>query len=300
MANEDNHEVLTRYLLGDLPEQERESFEERYFVDDAVWQALNAAEHDLIDQYVRGSLAQPQRDQFESYYLESPRNREKLEFARTLLSSELRTEAIVASPAARSRWWELPGFFGGSWRPALRMTLAAAAVAAAVAVLFLVFQHQKRQQEEANHKAAPGSGTEVAHSAPTPVPTNPEDTNAHIARELSSVAVTLTPGMVRDASGNNHVHRLMITDATESVLLHLEMEEDAYPRYDAEVRTAEGKVIKHLDGLKGRTVRNNGHTVAVKLPAQSLAKGDYIVKLTGRTASGGAEDVDSYTFSVIR
>jgi len=301
LANDDNHEVLTRYLLGDLPELERESLEEKYFLNDGVWEALNAAEQDLIDLYVRDGLPQRQKEQFESYFLESPRNRAKLEFARTLLSYDLRMP-VVAEAAEKPRWRGLTGFFGGSWRPAFNMAPAAGAVAAAVVIILLVIHHQKLK-DEARQKSLP-QGVQQAQSQPTPFATSPEktpdETTAHIGHELATVAIVLTPGMVRDTSGNNQIHRLMITDATETVLLHLDMEEDAYPHYEVEIRTAEGKVIKHLDGLKGRSSHNSGHIVIVKLLAQSLVKGDYIVKLSGRAATGEAQDVDSYTFSVIR
>jgi anti-sigma factor RsiW len=79
-----DHETMTRYLLGLLPEAEAEVCDEMSIIDDEFAAHLQAAEDDLIDAYVRGELAGHERAQFESYYLASPRRREKVNFARAL------------------------------------------------------------------------------------------------------------------------------------------------------------------------------------------------------------------------
>ena len=80
----DNEKILTDYLLGDLPDEERERLEARYFVDDQSYQELRAAERDLMDRYVRNDLTATERERFESYFLSSGGRRERLAFARAL------------------------------------------------------------------------------------------------------------------------------------------------------------------------------------------------------------------------
>ena len=50
-----------RYLLGELPEAERDVFEEEYFSRDETLGALEAAEDDLIDAYCRDALSPEHR-----------------------------------------------------------------------------------------------------------------------------------------------------------------------------------------------------------------------------------------------
>ena len=75
---------LTRYLLGELTEEEQEKIEERAFRDRRYLLEIEALECDLIDDYVRGALSEGQRRQFEERFLASAERRRKLQFARAL------------------------------------------------------------------------------------------------------------------------------------------------------------------------------------------------------------------------
>lgn len=77
-------EVLVRYLLGDLGQEEQAEVEDRAFVDREILQRILAAESDLIDEYVRGELQESARLQFESRFLASAARRRKVEFAKAL------------------------------------------------------------------------------------------------------------------------------------------------------------------------------------------------------------------------
>ncbi len=79
---EDNHQVITKYLLGSLAEAEAERLDELSFTDDAFAQALKSAEKELVDSYARGELKDEALEKFESYYLASPFRRQKAEFAK--------------------------------------------------------------------------------------------------------------------------------------------------------------------------------------------------------------------------
>src|SRR5688572_18920006 len=74
-------EVIMSYLLGSLPEDEAERFDELSFTDDEFAESLQAAEKDLIDAYVQDELKDAELERFKSYYLASPVRREKVKFA---------------------------------------------------------------------------------------------------------------------------------------------------------------------------------------------------------------------------
>jgi len=75
---------LTRYLLGELTEEEQVEIEERAFRDRRYLLEIEAVECDLIDDYVRGALSEVERRQFEERFLASEKRRRKLEFAKSL------------------------------------------------------------------------------------------------------------------------------------------------------------------------------------------------------------------------
>jgi flagellar motility protein MotE (MotC chaperone) len=76
-----DNQAINAYLLGSLPADEAERFDELSFTDDEFAAQLQAAEKDLVDAYVRGEMPEKDLEQFKSYYLASPLRREKIKFA---------------------------------------------------------------------------------------------------------------------------------------------------------------------------------------------------------------------------
>ena len=56
-ADAPDDQRLVRYLLGSLPEDETEQFDELSIADDQFSAQLSAVEHDLVDAYVKGELS---------------------------------------------------------------------------------------------------------------------------------------------------------------------------------------------------------------------------------------------------
>ena len=84
-------EVMTRYLLGQLNDQESRKFEESFFCDDEVFDALMVAEGELIEAYLQDELPDEQRLQFERQLKASPKRRSRVETARLLAAEAHRT-----------------------------------------------------------------------------------------------------------------------------------------------------------------------------------------------------------------
>ncbi len=74
-------EDINAYLLGNLPEEKAEVFDELSFTDADFADELSAAEKDLVDAYIRGELTGKTLERFETHYLASPLRRDKVEFA---------------------------------------------------------------------------------------------------------------------------------------------------------------------------------------------------------------------------
>jgi hypothetical protein len=92
-----NEHFVRKYLLGELPEEERERLEVRLLTDDSFYEALTAledeVEDELIDQYLDGELTEPERENFERILRNSPERADKLKLIEDL-------KARVAVPAA--------------------------------------------------------------------------------------------------------------------------------------------------------------------------------------------------------
>src|SRR6266550_3787685 len=67
--------LITRYLLGELTEDEQTTLEERAFSDRDYFQQVRAVEKDLIDEYARGELSGPARQAFEQRFVASDSRR---------------------------------------------------------------------------------------------------------------------------------------------------------------------------------------------------------------------------------
>ena len=65
----DNEKLLTRYLLGRLPEEQQLQVEGEFLSDDQRYNRLLALEDELFYDYAQNKLAPDEREQFEKRFL---------------------------------------------------------------------------------------------------------------------------------------------------------------------------------------------------------------------------------------
>ena len=75
---------MTRYLLGEMSEEEQTELELRYFADQQLFAELCAWRNNLIDAYVSGELDPAMRQRFEAAIEKSWMMNERIRFAETL------------------------------------------------------------------------------------------------------------------------------------------------------------------------------------------------------------------------
>lgn len=305
-----DNDLLVRYLLGDLPESDRERLETESLADDQAWEALTAAENDLIDSYARGELSPTQRRQFEENFLNSRQKNEQLAVARMLVNPEVR-QSIAVSPIQSSKtsrtWRAGEALLFWSRSHAMRFVLASAGVVVAVAA-FLALQnwrlradlikagHEQAelhrqisnlQQQLSNAAEAPSSNNSLAHSETAQL-------------QLPAISILLIPGISRHGGTGNQNNRLVVPTGITSVALLLDLQRDQYPRYGVVLETVEGTAIRRVETLKSQPGQNGGRIVVVHLPSQLLRSGDYVVTLSGQRADSQMQVLDSYGLSVTR
>lgn len=133
---------ITRYLLGQLPPEERDRTEEGLLKDRELFELAESVEDDLVDRYARNELADDERRRFERHMLTSARIRQRLEVARALAAHE-RRRAANASKAGRRTTGAAPRRAG----LALAWAATVAALVAGGWFAFQAVQHEDRIRE---------------------------------------------------------------------------------------------------------------------------------------------------------
>lgn len=135
-----NDEHIRAYLLGELPGEESERFEEECFAGGDWPEEVRAAEHDLVDAYLRNELTPEQRQHFEQNYLTTEKRLKRVATAAALLGhvETLRKEKNSEQEQGRTRWVNsfIAPWHRQSW--AVRAGLAVGVVAVVVVAVWLV------------------------------------------------------------------------------------------------------------------------------------------------------------------
>jgi hypothetical protein len=301
--------LMRRYLLGNLPQEERNRLEDRYLADADMHEELLATENDLVDSYIRQELTERERQQFETGYSTTAERREKVEFARALskVSALERRSVQLQAVALRKRVW--PVFLVQSTMP--QWALAGGVIVIIVSGLWLMvenhrlkssFQHALAEQAELRQQDA-ALRQRIANFEAT------SKSQVHESQRLSEIAkletpmgpdvtLRLAPGLARGSGEEQRT--LVIRPTTTRVRVQLMLDRDEYKTYEAALLDAdEGKTILRGQALMSQSIGGNAGVVWT-LPLHSIISGDYIVQLGHRVAQGSLEDIASYSFRVLR
>ncbi|MBS1824690.1 MAG: hypothetical protein JST93_05180 [Acidobacteria bacterium] len=141
------HDDLARqYLLGRLPEVQREQIGERLFSDEAFYEIVKAVEMDLRDAYARNELSGRDRDDFENHLLRTERQRKSSRVSSVLAKS---LPGRAKKPVRRWTQWAL-------------VAAAAMAIPAAFYAAYLQQQIRILQRTEVASRMRPASAQSPA------------------------------------------------------------------------------------------------------------------------------------------
>src|SRR5262249_4784431 len=77
---EDEDDLIRRYILRELAEEEQQRVEERLMTDDTFFERLKIAEDELVDEYLGGELPRSERERFELSFLTTREGRQQVSF----------------------------------------------------------------------------------------------------------------------------------------------------------------------------------------------------------------------------
>jgi anti-sigma factor RsiW len=326
----DNENLLTQYLLGELPEDEKLRLEEEFFTADEAFQQLLALEDELRYDYARGGLTAAQRHQFEQRFLSQPGAAQRVALAQAVLETVAEAnlpivpEGITTPEEKPSLFQSLAAFFRLQ-SSGLQVGLAAASLLLLLGGSWLLYQtvrlrsqveqlevaraEQEQQRIQQERQAADertrgdqlNSQLEAERRQRAELEQELAKQKAQSARESanqSSASATLlsfllTPGLSRDIDSTK---RLLIPSNTTQLRLQLRLKRPgAYPSYQAVLQTLDGAEL-----WQRNLARSAGQAVSVTLPAKLVPPGDYVLVLKGKAADSSWEEVDEYHFNTAR
>lgn len=332
MADEHGNELIDRYLLGNLSDEESEQLEERFFADDQHFSQMLDSEDELLDRYVNGDMPAPDRQRFEEYVLKTPQARQRLEVYRMLL----RPLPEEPTPGGGSMKQEVatPGWLRHLIpkrlpRLVLQFSLTAFAAALLAGAVWLFYRRAPAPDDSRNSSARevpaqPGrtpppqvNGQRPAEQElragaqdkPEPsqeaTPVNPEKRAAPARKseprprptQLSAAVPTirLVAGLRR---GPEATPSLVVPSNARFVRLVLNVGDEAESSNRAVLWKNNREEIWRVSPLTLRPV-GGGKVVTLQPPARLLTPGDYLLKLQ-RVTGDTIIDLDYYHFRVSR
>lgn len=297
ILNNEQEELMVRYLLGEATGEERTSVEERFLSDHEYFEQMLALEDALVDQYVTGDLPVSQRVLFEK--ISVSQRRENVEFTREVIE-DIRQKKIASKRPAKLSVFRV--IFAR--RYVVPASLAAAILLFLIAapwILVLSLEHRLTQtQGELTAKQREAAEELVAERR----------TSLHIQRQLDELKASgptigadrllstpLKPYRGQRAAGSE-VQLIEITARLQVVILDILLEKPgSYKSYQVRITSAESAGPMTISGL---TLEKNRSTLKVPITAAKLEPGDYGLTVLGEEDNLDPVLLDSYSFRVKR
>ena len=308
----DNDEFLTRYLLGELSEEDQEAVEERYISEPEFYEKLLAAEDDLIDAFARSELSESRRQSFENRFLCTPDRRQRVEFAsdwRTLVSRRQDAGRQVQRPAAPKR--PFAGFLKLERPMALRLAAAVLVLIAGAWFASETIRLRSRLELVESQRADLETRRQESERTAEDERRRSEDLRAQLDRERiehaqppgtevppdhassAIISTVLIPGVLRSPG---RAKTIVIPPSARYVNLQVNFTQGDYQSYRAVIETVEGRPVWAKAGLSAHPIRR-GKAVYVRVAATVFDSSEYILTLSGVTDKGTFTDVEEYAFT---
>lgn len=326
-----NEDLLVRYLLGEVSDEEQTRIEQLFFAEDQYFEQLLAVENELRYDYAQGKLSDNNRRRFEKRFLVSSEDRAQTSLAEALLK-RLTNNASTALSGPFAEPVAVPNTIIGRLRSlfapttasrTLRLSLAAATLVALLVAGWLIVEtarlrsqvnqlraqsvpvedrliqqtEEERQQIAALNSALDHERSERQRLEQELATEREQRRQQGAAPTLGSiVSFIISPGTVRGEGQS--ANELTLPKTAETVRLQLKLKRSsAYESYRASILTAEGMEIWSTKATH-ISLRKGSGSLIVKLPARILSRGDYELDLRGLTSKHQFEEIDSYYFTV--
>src|SRR5579884_3464261 len=317
MPQIDRTDAITRYLLGDASDEQRDWAEAQMLVDEEFLEQCLEIEDQLIDDYVLGHLDERKKKLFEQKFGASPRIQAKLKLVHALVAEVRQTPDRQPEPVKSQNpgsWFGFTRLWSPQWAPATAFIL----VIAVLMGLGFWTSHAYRTAEHLRDQLSTAQQEEkkleqlltdqTQQQAQVKEQLNRERAlSAELQDELAKnsatspavVALTLFPGGLRTAEASEN--RVIITPQTKSLRLELLIEPGVkYQQYQVQLEQGDGQPVLTQTDLRWSAKKTAaGQLLTVNLPAKNIADGNYILILEARDDSSTAySPLGTYNFQL--
>lgn len=326
-------ELLHRFLLGELAEDEAEDLERRLLQEDALFDLCEAIEGDLLAASVRGDLTPEENERVLARLAASPHGRARLAVARDLVraAEEVPAEPIPAPlpflrripgapPRPAARWAALAaGLFlvaGGSWVAITRLPETEPlggdvniAYGSRQPTTSIEGREQPPSlpapQETPAPPPAPSQPATAPAAPPAPAPEPPRITEPE--PRLATAVLQLAFATRRDFGPAAAPLQLKVPEDTRNIEIQLDLggaeQDPAYNSFNALVRSSGASEVWRQEGLKPQSMDwGKGLTLTglvLDIPAVQLPEGKYEVEVQGVNAEAAAETLGVQEFEIV-
>jgi len=312
----DRERLIVRYLLGEMTDEERARVEERFFLDPDYLEELHALEEELIRDYLQGRLSDRERKGIEVVYLDSPHLSRRVEFSSSLIG-HLSRERIAPRENRLSLWQSLLASVRLQ-KPAVRISLAAASIILLVAAPALLVQtvrlsntldraqseraalkeNEQELQRQLDERRLRADRLREQLEREERERGLLEDELVRLKQRQSIIAsLVISGGSVRGAGAPK---KLVIQPEAKLVRLELIVTSLVeYASYAVHLKMVGGDYIPAQSAPRVKRTAS-GKIVILSLAADLFATADYTLTLAGVGASGAKENVEDYSFSVVK
>lgn len=298
ILNNEQEELMVRYLLGEATDEERTHVEERFLSDHDYFEQMLALEDTLVGLYVTGDLPVSQRVSFEKSSVSE--RRENVEFTKELIEDIRKKNSAVNAPAEPSLSTMI-----FSRQHIVQTMLAAAALLILISapwVLTLSLGGRvTRIQEELTSKQREAEEARVRLK-------QEQSEREQVERDLDalqdSVRVNQTTARLfaklspdrGQRGGGGELPVIEVGPHHQLLSLRLPLEKPgSYKSYRVTISSSDNPIGITFFGL---TLKNGRSSLNVQVAAQVLTPGDYHATVFGEQDNREPVMLDNYSFRI--
>ena len=270
--------LLREFVLGKVNEEERERIEGLFLTDSQARERVLAAEQDLIEDYLEDTLIAADKELFLARYGQTPAQQRQLGINKSIKDWALKESASTHTASAKVSVWS---WLRESFRLKPAFVIPIVVTAMIVIAVAAVWLSSRREQQDRNRAIEQEL---VQLNTPANLRESPPN--------MSSF--DLSPVTVRSVEQETEIKK---TAQTEIVELRLPWTQgERYSSYRAELRRVAGAELFTIPNVQAE--HDGVYRIRMRLPASSLRRGHYSVRLTSITPDGSAGLTEEYTFAV--
>jgi hypothetical protein len=332
--NQETAELMTRFLLGQLSDEERSDVEQRFLSDDEYFAQLLVMEDSLVDDFVFGRLNEEERKHADLLFRSSAAAKKELKFTEDLVANlkkrreakdggKRKEKAAVVTdeiiPPKTSPWLQsqsslnliVAGFKG--LPTVFTATAGLIVLLLAGASIYFIIHYRRQTRELLAQRAALQSSEqktrdrlneEMQHSSElgkrlnleTEMRTQAEDALAQSrgSEPKSIISVVLVPAIFQRGGGSKTI-TLNVEQKRLQMLLEVPSDR-RYPNYNVMIKTFDGPQIWSRNSIPATQIKQN--KLSLTLSSSLFPYNDYRIELYGVPETGASQLVADYAFKV--